>query len=238
MGKSALFDTISQRLDDQVRIILKKGWFSDFEVLEIYQQINREDYEQDSIRENHDWKEDYFTVSQEPGLKKSQCRNRKNKQVITKYLNGDHRWIKHGELCRGEISLIRDEPEQKVENWIGIEAWRTGKEIKTVSKEAKEGEKHVNMLGSKYHKAKPKQETNLIMQREERNQKKLAREGRLKRYRDRAKQYNQSKITKKHSTNNYKEIARIHTNNQRQKKQNNYGVKYGNEKNITERLNG
>ena len=33
------FQTTSQRLTDQVRII-KKGWFSDLEILEIHQKIN------------------------------------------------------------------------------------------------------------------------------------------------------------------------------------------------------
>ena len=38
----ASFQIISQRLADQVRTIIKKGWFSDFETLEIHQKINNE----------------------------------------------------------------------------------------------------------------------------------------------------------------------------------------------------
>ena len=38
----ASFQTISQRLADQVRTIIKEGWFSDLEILEIYQKINNE----------------------------------------------------------------------------------------------------------------------------------------------------------------------------------------------------
>ena len=34
------FQTTSQRLADQVRIIIKKGWFSDLEIIEIQQKIN------------------------------------------------------------------------------------------------------------------------------------------------------------------------------------------------------
>ena len=34
------FQTTSQRLDDQVRTIIKKGWFSDLEIIEIHQKIN------------------------------------------------------------------------------------------------------------------------------------------------------------------------------------------------------
>ena len=47
-----------------------------------------------------------------------------------------------------------------------------------------------------------------------------------------------SKITKENSTNKMVENARGQTNNRTQKKQNNFGVKYGNRKNVTERLIG
>ena len=36
------FQTISQRLADQVRTIIKKGWFSDLEIIEIHQKINNQ----------------------------------------------------------------------------------------------------------------------------------------------------------------------------------------------------
>ena len=36
------FQTTSQRLADQVRTILKKGWFSDLEILKIHQKINNQ----------------------------------------------------------------------------------------------------------------------------------------------------------------------------------------------------
>ena len=36
------FQTTSQRLGDQVRMIIKKGWFSDLDILEIHQIINNE----------------------------------------------------------------------------------------------------------------------------------------------------------------------------------------------------
>ena len=36
------FQTTSQRLADQVRTIIKEGWFSDLEILEIHQKINNE----------------------------------------------------------------------------------------------------------------------------------------------------------------------------------------------------
>ena len=36
------FQTTIQRFADQVRTIIKKGWFSDFEILEIHQKINNQ----------------------------------------------------------------------------------------------------------------------------------------------------------------------------------------------------
>ena len=37
------FQTTSQRLADKVRTIIKKGWFSDLEILEIHQKTNKQD---------------------------------------------------------------------------------------------------------------------------------------------------------------------------------------------------
>ena len=36
----SIFQTTSQRLADQVRTIMKKGWFSELEIIEIHQKIN------------------------------------------------------------------------------------------------------------------------------------------------------------------------------------------------------
>ena len=38
----ATFQTTIQRLTDQVRAIIKKGYFSDLEILKIYQKTNNE----------------------------------------------------------------------------------------------------------------------------------------------------------------------------------------------------
>ena len=40
------FQAIKQKLTDQVRIITKKCWFSDLEILEIHQRINRPTHQQ------------------------------------------------------------------------------------------------------------------------------------------------------------------------------------------------
>ena len=42
------FQTTSQRLADQVRTIIKKGWFSDLELLEIHQKTQRQNYKKTS----------------------------------------------------------------------------------------------------------------------------------------------------------------------------------------------
>ena len=47
MEEFAWFQT-SQRLADQVRVIIKKGWFSDLEIFEIHQKINQESKQQDT----------------------------------------------------------------------------------------------------------------------------------------------------------------------------------------------
>ena len=41
--KLSIFQTTSQRLADQVRTIMKKGWFSELEIIEIHQKINDQD---------------------------------------------------------------------------------------------------------------------------------------------------------------------------------------------------
>ena len=92
---------------------------------------------------------------------------------------------------------------------------------------------------NKNRKEKTTQEK-LIIQLEEIYQKVLAKEGRLKKYRQRIKQYRQigySKILKESSINNWKEMTIKHTNKRMQKKPNNSELKYGNQKNIMKRLN-
>ena len=44
LAESSIF---SRRQTDQVRMRLKKGWFSDLEIVEIFGRINSEEYEQD-----------------------------------------------------------------------------------------------------------------------------------------------------------------------------------------------
>ena len=67
---------------------------------------------------------------------------------------------------------------------------------------------------------------------EEINQKVLAKEGKSKRYWQRVKQYRQNRTfhNKEHSINNWEEMTQKHTNNRMQKKPNNLGLKYGNQR--------
>ena len=59
------FQTKSQRLADQVKTIIKKGWFSDLEIFEIHQKINRESKQQDSN-----------TITDTPNTEKQEHSNR------------------------------------------------------------------------------------------------------------------------------------------------------------------
>ena len=46
-GEYTRFNKTSQRLADQTRMISKKDWFSDLEILEISAQVNNKESEQD-----------------------------------------------------------------------------------------------------------------------------------------------------------------------------------------------
>ena len=56
-AESVRFNAASQRLANQARMIfLKNGWFSDLEKLEIWKQVNRQKYDQDSSYQNQNTK--------------------------------------------------------------------------------------------------------------------------------------------------------------------------------------
>ena len=89
---------------------------------------------------------------------------------------------------------------------------------------------------------KEKTTQKLTVQLEEIHQKVLAKEGRLKRYRQRVKQYRQNrtfhKNEKKFFINNWEGMTIKHINSRMRKKPNGSGQKYGNQNNIMKRLNG
>ena len=102
---------------------------------------------------------------------------------------------------------------------------KTGKNDKTK-------EKHWNILGQKGNINTRK----IAIQLEEINQKVLAKEGKIKRYRERVKQYRQTghfKTMKENSTYNLGEMTLKNTDNQMQEKLNKFGVKYNNQENNT-----
>ena len=69
----------------------------------------------------------------------------------------------------------------------------------------------------------------------------MTKKGRLKKYRQKVKQYWQNRTfqkAEKNSINNWEAMTQKHTNNQTPKKSNNFGRKYGNLKSISKRLNG
>ena len=80
----------------------------------------------------------------------------------------------------------------------------------------------------------------LAIQLEEINQKVLATEGRLKRYRQRVKQYRQNTTFQNNERKFHQQLGDCNkrNNNQMQKKPNDFGPRYGNQKNITKMLNG
>ena len=77
-------------------------------------------------KENHDWKEDYITIPQEPTLKKkrkkkSQGRNQKSKQITNK---GNITGLNELIYCRSQTSLVIKlvfprELKQKYKTWMG-----------------------------------------------------------------------------------------------------------------------
>ena len=81
----------------------------------------------------------------------------------------------------------------------------------------------------------------ITVQLEEINQKVRAKEGRLKRYRQRVKQYRQNRTFQNHERKFYQQSGGHdikHTNNQTPEKANDFRRRYGNRKSITKRLNG
>ena len=73
------------------------------------------------------------------------------------------------------------------------------------------------------------------------SQKVLAKEGRLKRYRQMLKHYRQVRTFQNNEKKFYQHLGgndTKHTNNRMQKKPSDFGLKYGNPRNITKTLNG
>ena len=81
----------------------------------------------------------------------------------------------------------------------------------------------------------------ITVQLEEINRKVLAKEGRLKRYRQRVKQYRQNEAFQKNERKFYQQLGRRDTKTYQQldaNKPNDFGQKYGNQRNVRKMLNG
>ena len=107
-------------------------------------------------------------------------------------------------------------------------------QIKNLRKQAKMIKQRKDAGIRKNKKEKARQEK-ITIRIEEINQKVLAKEGRLKRYRQKIKQYRQNRTFQ----NNERKMTRKHTHFRMQNKPKDFGLKYGNKKkNITKRPNG
>ena len=96
------------------------------------------------IMKRNDWKDDFTTKFQESRVEKCHDRNRKDQQIITKYTNRRHHWIKQVDQCKGEISLrwnscALQEPKHKSKSEWELRLER--QEIMTVTKDVKDNKK-------------------------------------------------------------------------------------------------
>ena len=78
------FQKTSQRLSYQIRMIIKKGWFFDLEILKIHQEINRE------------LKQDSNTITEPSNTEKQEHSNQKEPQTnYNHYTPKPHRTNTH-----------------------------------------------------------------------------------------------------------------------------------------------
>ena len=121
----------------------------------------------------------------------------KNKRVINSYLNKKHHGIKQTNLCRCEIYL-RVLPTKNIrietQNLDGNLTGNADKKTTTTTKNDKREEERWNRFKRK---RKTTQQLKQNIKLEEINKKALAKEGSLKRYRDKIKQYKQNRTFKK-----------------------------------------
>ena len=233
----ANFQTTGQRLADQVRTIISKGWFSDLEVLETHQKTHKQNYntvpntsngvKQKQLNENelltsenenttlpnnaqpNNHKE---TLSQEhkinlenvqrimnwektsrPSLRNIEWRKLK---IETEKINQILRHIptnnitELNELIYAGAKLVREK--------IGIPQ-KARKQARMIKQK-----KDAEICGNRKEKATRKK---IIIQLEKINQKVLAKEGRLKRYRQRVKQYIQNRTFQSNERKFYPQLG-------------------------------
>ena len=282
-----ILQTTSQRLADQVRTIMKKGWFSELEIIEIHQKINDQERRNtlpDTPNINKQKQPIQYEPTPENGNPTQQNTTQQNNLVLTqeqklilknlkRILNSEKTTLPslrniEWRIVKAETNKVNQVltyiPTNNItdlneliyagaklvcEN-IGIPSkntkakskpgweFRLETQIENLRKQLKVVKQKKNAEINR--KEKTTQEK-LTVQLEEIHQKVLAKEGRLKRYRQRVKQYNKighSKTLKENSINNWEGMTIKHINSRMRKKPNDSGLKYGNHNNIMKRLNG
>ena len=117
----ARFKTISQRFAGQVRIQIKKVWFSDLEILEIHQQIHRETYQQAPNRVTETLNTEKPETSSQRRTLSNRVRNTITEQTLTEEKEKSELWRKFclkrrlpslrnqdGKIVKTEIEKIND----------------------------------------------------------------------------------------------------------------------------------
>ena len=253
----AKFQTTSQRLADQVRMIIKKGWFSDLELLEIHQKTLKQNYntvpdtssgvkqkqsnekeQQTSANENTTLPEDTLPSHQEETLSQEQKTNLENvkrimsseKTILPSLRNIEWKTLKiqtnkinHilpyiptnnitelNELIYACAKLVCEKmgiplksTKKQSKTGIGNSTWNTNKKTTKTSQNDKK-KRGAEISGNKKEQATQEKK---IVQLEEINQKVLGKEGRLKRYRQRVKQYRQNRTFQNNERKFYQQLG-------------------------------
>ena len=134
-------------------------------------------------------------------------------------------------LVREKIGIPLKMHEEKIKTRMGNS---TGKADKKATKTGKKNKQRRD-AGTRGDKKEKATQGNMTIQLEEIDQKVLAKEGRLKRYRQRVKQYRLNGTFQNNERKFYQQIeetTRKHTNNRMEENPNNFGIKYGNQENI------
>ena len=248
------FQTTSQRLADQVRTIMMKGWFSDLELLEIHQKTLKQNTNkvpdtpsgvkqkqsdkkepQTSANENTTLPNDTLPNNQEEALSQEQKINLENvkrimnsekttlpslRNIEWKTLKIETNKINHilpyvptnyitelNELIYAGSKLVSEN--------IGIPSKSTKKQSKVgweirLEMQIKKLRKQARMIRNRGTEINRKKEQatwrEITVQLEEINQKVLAKEGRLKRYRQRVKQYRQNRTFQNNERKFYQQL--------------------------------
>ena len=152
-------------------------------------------------------KQDWITVKLE---------TEKNKRTISTYLNEQHHGIKRTNLCRSEITLWKNWCSLKNANKHSKAVWesRLETQMRKLQQQVEILRQKKNAIGRDENRKATWLEQ--MIQLKEINQKVEAKEGRLKRYQERIKQYRQNRTFQNNERNFYQQPgmkARRHSHN-------------------------